>query len=111
MKDVCAQAMAGESAPRGKRAWLVHARKIALILLLVALAGCSSTSKKKSDPLVPGAPPAPGPTSGPAKFPSGGDPLVSTSPTRSGQAIAGRVLDEYGRLAPNSFVRVVAVGE
>jgi len=87
----------------------------ALSLTLIGLAGCTSLKLNK------GAPTAPGPTGGssPAKFPS--DPIIGAPPPAPAVAavpaggsqavIAGRVLDEYGRPANNSYVRLTAVGE
>lgn len=78
---------------------------------MLGLAGCSLFSSKKGGSS--GTPPASGPGAPPAKFPTTSDPLLSsTSASTPGKSvIAGRVLDEFGRIAPNSHVRLVAVSE
>jgi len=81
-----------------------------LCLFAAGLTGCSSFNKKNGST----APPAGGPGGvAPPKFPSTTDPILNTtSGAHSGHTIiAGRVLDEYGRPAANTYVRLVAVGE
>lgn len=90
---------------------------LSCLLLLspaLALSGCSAFKGNKD-----ASPAAPDPKSGPARFPTSTDPIVggpttpgTTTTVGSSQAvIAGRVLDEFGRPAGNTFVRLVAVSE
>lgn len=81
-----------------------------LCYLAVGMTGCSSFGKKNNTPPAPGVGPG---GNAPPKFPTNNDPILnSTSSSAPGQAIiAGQVVDEYGRPAPNAYVRVIAVTE
>src|SRR6266478_8949822 len=91
----------------GARVLVVRTAPSSILLLLVCLGGCSSLNKKNN----PGPPASPGSDVPPAAFPTSNDPILSgATAQRAGQAvIAGRVLDEYGRPAGNSHIRLVAM--